>query len=192
MILSKKENIMNPRLPLYHRIENDLKNKIFSGLYNPGDLLPSERELTETYKVSRLTAREAGRPFACHAAAGRSVCCETQSGAVRPTGVVSSASDGQTRRPFRPTVDRTTPGRDAVLSTRRGGAQSVVCVGAGSGGTWFDTHGSWCQRPGNANERDGRRPPEEKNHDRLWPGYTRVGGAGGGRRDRGRDRACRR
>ncbi len=50
---------MNPRLPLYHRIENDLKNKIFSGHYKPGDILPSERELIEIYKVSRLTAREA-------------------------------------------------------------------------------------------------------------------------------------
>jgi len=50
---------MDPRLPLYHRIENDLKNKIFSGNYKPGDILPSERELIEIYKVSRLTAREA-------------------------------------------------------------------------------------------------------------------------------------
>ena len=50
---------MNPRLPLYHRIENDLKNKIFSGQYKTGDMLPSERELIEIYKVSRLTAREA-------------------------------------------------------------------------------------------------------------------------------------
>ncbi len=50
---------MNPRLPLYHRIENDLKNKIFSGHYKIGDMLPSERELIEIYKVSRLTAREA-------------------------------------------------------------------------------------------------------------------------------------
>lgn len=50
---------MNPRLPLYHRIENDLKSKIFSGHFKPGDILPSERELIEIYKVSRLTAREA-------------------------------------------------------------------------------------------------------------------------------------
>lgn len=50
---------MPPRLPLYHIIENDLKNKIHSGQYCPGDVLPSERELTEIYKVSRLTAREA-------------------------------------------------------------------------------------------------------------------------------------
>ncbi len=50
---------MTPELPLYHRIENDLKNKIFSGYYKSGDILPSERELIGIYKVSRLTAREA-------------------------------------------------------------------------------------------------------------------------------------
>ena len=50
---------MNPRLPLYHIIEKDLKNKILSGHYKPGDILPSERKLTEIYEVSRLTAREA-------------------------------------------------------------------------------------------------------------------------------------
>ncbi len=50
---------MNPQLPLYHRIENDLKNKIFLGNFKPGDMLPSEREIMEIYKVSRLTAREA-------------------------------------------------------------------------------------------------------------------------------------
>lgn len=50
---------MDPKLPLYHRIENDLKNKIVLGHYKPGDILPSERELIEIYKVSRLTAREA-------------------------------------------------------------------------------------------------------------------------------------
>jgi len=50
---------MNPKMPLYHMIENDLKNKIFSGHYKPGEILPSERELTDMYKVSRLTARAA-------------------------------------------------------------------------------------------------------------------------------------
>jgi len=50
---------MDPKLPMYHRIENDLKNKIVLGHYKPGDILPSERELIEIYKVSRLTAREA-------------------------------------------------------------------------------------------------------------------------------------
>jgi len=50
---------MNPKVPLYYKIESDLKNKIFSGHYKPGNILPSERELIDIYKVSRLTARAA-------------------------------------------------------------------------------------------------------------------------------------
>jgi len=50
---------MGPKVPLYYIIERDLKNKIFSGHYKPGDILPSERELIDIYKVSRLTARKA-------------------------------------------------------------------------------------------------------------------------------------
>lgn len=50
---------MNPKIPLYYKIEGDLKNKIFSGHYKSGDILPSERELIDMYKVSRLTVRAA-------------------------------------------------------------------------------------------------------------------------------------
>jgi len=50
---------MDPKMPLYYKIESDLKNKIFSGQYKSGDILPSERELIDMYKVSRLTARAA-------------------------------------------------------------------------------------------------------------------------------------
>jgi len=50
---------MYSKIPLYYKIENDLKNKIFSGKYQEGDLLPSEKELMNIYKVSRLTARAA-------------------------------------------------------------------------------------------------------------------------------------
>jgi len=37
----------------------DLRKKIMDRDYSPGQLLPSERELVKTYKVSRLTVREA-------------------------------------------------------------------------------------------------------------------------------------
>jgi len=53
------EEKMDPKMPLYYKIESDLKNKIFSGYYKSGDILPSERELIDMYKVSRLTARAA-------------------------------------------------------------------------------------------------------------------------------------
>jgi len=45
--------------PLYFKIEMDLRKKIQAGEYSPGQLLPSERALVETYRVSRLTVREA-------------------------------------------------------------------------------------------------------------------------------------
>ncbi len=50
---------MGINTPLYFKIEIDLRKKIMDGKYSPGQLLPSERELVQTYKVSRLTVREA-------------------------------------------------------------------------------------------------------------------------------------
>lgn len=50
---------MGINTPLYFKIEMDLRKKIMDGDYSPGHLLPSERELVKTYKVSRLTVREA-------------------------------------------------------------------------------------------------------------------------------------
>ncbi|PBB06362.1 GntR family transcriptional regulator [Salimicrobium humidisoli] len=46
-------------LPMYYQIEEDLKRKIESGIYNYGEAIPSERELSETYEVSRMTVRQA-------------------------------------------------------------------------------------------------------------------------------------
>ena len=45
--------------PLYVQIRADLMKAIDSGLLNPGDRAPSERELTQRYGVSRMTARHA-------------------------------------------------------------------------------------------------------------------------------------
>lgn len=45
--------------PLYLKILNDLKKKIFDGELRPGDQLPTEKELSETYKVSRITSKRA-------------------------------------------------------------------------------------------------------------------------------------
>ena len=50
---------MGINAPLYFQIESDLRKKIEAGVYKPGELLPSERKLVETFKVSRLTVREA-------------------------------------------------------------------------------------------------------------------------------------
>ena len=47
--------------PLYHEVVNQLCEMILSGVYAPGDLLPSESELCSRMGVSRTTIREALR-----------------------------------------------------------------------------------------------------------------------------------
>lgn len=49
----------NTTLPAYHRLYVMLSQGIKDGTYPPGVLLPSEKSLTETYKVSRVTVRRA-------------------------------------------------------------------------------------------------------------------------------------
>ena len=44
--------------PVYEQIANSLRQKIISGALNPGDILPSENTICETYHVSRDTARK--------------------------------------------------------------------------------------------------------------------------------------
>jgi GntR family transcriptional regulator len=46
-------------LPRYVEIANELREHIESAALAPHTLLPSERELSETYQVSRMTARQA-------------------------------------------------------------------------------------------------------------------------------------
>jgi GntR family transcriptional regulator len=43
---------------LYLDIVNDIKGKIEKGILKPGDLLPSENEMSETFDVSRTTLRK--------------------------------------------------------------------------------------------------------------------------------------
>jgi GntR family transcriptional regulator len=46
-------------MPRYHQLKEILREKIRMGELKPGDLVPSERELGETYRISRMTARQA-------------------------------------------------------------------------------------------------------------------------------------
>lgn len=46
-------------LPLYFQLQEILRKEILSGKYNPGDLIPSEKELEKRYSVSRITVRNA-------------------------------------------------------------------------------------------------------------------------------------
>jgi len=45
-------------LPIYLQIVEDIKEKIKNGTLKPGDAIPSENALCETYKVSRMTVRK--------------------------------------------------------------------------------------------------------------------------------------
>ena len=44
--------------PVYRRIADELRAAILDGSYRPGDQLPGENQLMETYKVARATARQ--------------------------------------------------------------------------------------------------------------------------------------
>lgn len=49
----------NSPVPRYHQLKEILRERIRSGEWKPGDLIPSERELSESYDISRMTARQA-------------------------------------------------------------------------------------------------------------------------------------
>jgi len=49
----------NYPLPIYFQLKELLREKIAAGEWNPGDMVPSERELSEQYDISRMTARQA-------------------------------------------------------------------------------------------------------------------------------------
>jgi GntR family transcriptional regulator len=51
----------NSPIPLYFQLEEILKERIETGELQTGDLLSSEKELSEKYKISRPTVREALR-----------------------------------------------------------------------------------------------------------------------------------
>jgi len=46
-------------IPLYFQLEQILKSKIITGEYMPGEQIPTEKDLCETYQVSSITIRQA-------------------------------------------------------------------------------------------------------------------------------------
>ncbi|AUD64618.1 hypothetical protein BK011_02580 [Tenericutes bacterium MZ-XQ] len=50
---------MIDKQPLYVQVRNDMRYKIESGEWKEGEIIPSEKELTEQYGVSRVTIRTA-------------------------------------------------------------------------------------------------------------------------------------
>ncbi|MFC6649044.1 GntR family transcriptional regulator [Paenibacillus rhizoplanae] len=45
--------------PMYEKIFDEVKESILTEAYKPGERVPSEKELAETYKVSRITSKKA-------------------------------------------------------------------------------------------------------------------------------------
>ena len=45
--------------PLYLQVEADIRNSIMQKKYRSGQKLPTENELSEQYKVSKITIRKA-------------------------------------------------------------------------------------------------------------------------------------
>lgn len=82
----------NKAEPLYHQIQENLIELIELGLLRPGDLLPSERELSQHYSVTRMTVRQAVDGL-------------VQKGLVqRQQGVGTFIQPRQSVQPFVPTV----------------------------------------------------------------------------------------
>lgn len=50
---------MDPQLPQYKKLYEDLRKQIVDGIFKEGDLLPSENELCSLYGVTRPTVRQA-------------------------------------------------------------------------------------------------------------------------------------
>ena len=49
----------NSPVPLYYQLKQIILEKLDNGTWKPGDLVPSEQQLQETYGVSRITVRQA-------------------------------------------------------------------------------------------------------------------------------------
>lgn len=46
-------------LPLYFQLQEIIRKKIMDHIFNPGDIIPTEKELEKIYNVSRITVRNA-------------------------------------------------------------------------------------------------------------------------------------
>jgi GntR family transcriptional regulator len=52
------ETVASGPLPRYYQLKEIIRERIRSGEWTPGSLIPSERELCERYGISRMTARQ--------------------------------------------------------------------------------------------------------------------------------------
>lgn len=52
-------SIQKNTTPLYHKLSQEISSKIENGIWPVGSKIPSERQLVETYNLSRITVRNA-------------------------------------------------------------------------------------------------------------------------------------
>jgi GntR family transcriptional regulator len=57
--LKMSESVKSGPVPRYYQLKEFIRERIRSGEWEPGMLIPSERELCERYGISRMTARQA-------------------------------------------------------------------------------------------------------------------------------------
>jgi GntR family transcriptional regulator len=55
----KKPSLQRTGIPLYVQLEQVIKSRIMTGELLPGERIPTEKELAQTYQVSSITARQA-------------------------------------------------------------------------------------------------------------------------------------
>lgn len=80
--------------PLYHQIYLILRNKIVSGIYRRGQVLPGEQELTRDFGVSRITAKRALNELAAEGLVARERGRGTTVVYEAPQGPVESSVEG--------------------------------------------------------------------------------------------------
>lgn len=85
-------------MPLYHRLYVILRDRIASGTYPGGAVLPSEFELTEAFSVSRITAKRALDELATEGLVervrGRGTTVTDRAASLRDTRPISASIDG--------------------------------------------------------------------------------------------------
>ncbi len=59
MVGGKMNGFKDRSIPLYYQLENILREKIRLGEYRPGDPFPTEDQLVQSYRLSRITVRKA-------------------------------------------------------------------------------------------------------------------------------------
>jgi GntR family transcriptional regulator len=59
MAMYTDQIVRTSKMPIYHQLYEILRGRIVRGDWQPGQMIPAESEIVDSYKVSRITARQA-------------------------------------------------------------------------------------------------------------------------------------